>query len=320
MSGFLCGIPVLAGLLGCGAPEPLAVGYVEGEYVQIAPVATAELIEVPVRQGDRVAEGDVVARQEATDAEIALAEAEATRSEARAELADLREGSRPEEIQVIEASLEAARVRMRLAEREAERQTALATRRVVSEATLDTATAARDTARTEVAQMEAELAVARLPARPDRVEAAGGKVRGAEAAVRQAEWALGKRVVASPAAGPITDVLRRTGELAGPTAPVATLLPDGAVKLVLYAPEAAAARLAPGDRLAVRCDGCPDGLTARVSYIADGPEFTPPVIYSLETRQKLVYRIEARPETGPEGDAVSGLRPGQIVDVTLTAR
>ena len=49
----------------------------------------------------------------------------------------------------------------------------------------------------------------------------------------------------------------------------------------------------------MRCDGCPAGLTARVSYVSPDPEFTPPVIYSLETRQKLVYLVEAR----PEGDA-----------------
>ncbi len=49
-----------------------------------------------------------------------------------------------------------------------------------------------------------------------------------------------------------------------------------------------------------------------MSYVSDEPEFTPPVIYSLENRQKLVYRIEAK----PSADA-GILRPGQIVDVGL---
>ena len=64
--------------------------------------------------------------------------------------------------------------------------------------------------------------------------------------------------------------------------------------------------------LAVQCDGCPPDLTARVTYAAPEPEFTPPVIYSLETRQKLVHLIEAR----PEGDDTA-LKPGQIVDVRI---
>ena len=91
-----------------------------------------------------------------------------------------------------------------------------------------------------------------------------------------------------------------------------SILPDGAYKLVVFVGETAVAGLAPGTELAVRCDGCPDGLTATVSYVSDEPEFTPPVIYSVENRQKLVYRVEARP--GPDARA---LRPGQIVDVAL---
>ena len=60
----------------------------------------------------------------------------------------------------------------------------------------------------------------------------------------------------------------------------------------------------------MRCDGCPPGLTATVSYVSDEPEFTPPVIYSVENRQKLVYRIEARPAedsraSGPDRSSMS---------------
>jgi HlyD family secretion protein len=312
MMGFLCALPLVAGLLACGPGDALAVGYVEGEYVHLAPVTTAELVEVAVRQGDRVEAGQLVARQERTDAEIALSEARAARDQAKAELANLREGSRPEEIRVVEASIEAARVRLREAERVAERQTALAARGVVSEATVDEVVAERDTARTGLAQLEAELAVARLPARAGEVSAAESRLEGAEAAVRQAVWQLDQRDVAAPAAGAIADVFRRAGELAGPTAPVASLLPDGAYKLVVFVGETDVAHVAPGDGLTVRCDGCPDGLTATVAYVADEPEFTPPVIYSIENRQKLVYRVEARPAEGS-----GALRPGQIVDVSL---
>jgi HlyD family secretion protein len=312
VTGFLCALPVIARLLSCAAPDVLAVGYVEGEYVNLAPVTTAELTEVAVRQGDRVTSGMVVARQERADAEIALAEAEAARGQAAAELADLREGSRPEEIRVIEAALEAARVRFHEAERRAERQIALASTGIVSEANLEQAVADRDTARSEIAQFEAELAVARLPAREGVVAAAEAKAKGAEAAVRAAAWQLDQRDLASPVAGEVADVFRRTGEIAGPTDPVVSILPDGAYKLVVFVGETAIAGLAPGTELSVRCDGCPPDLTATVSYVSDEPEFTPPVIYSVENRQKLVYRVEARPP--PDGDA---LRPGQIVDVAV---
>ena len=312
MNALLCALPLVARLLACGAPDVLAAGYVEGEYVYLAPVTAAELSEVRVRMGDRVEAGVIVARQDRTDAEIALAEARAARDQAEAELANLREGSRPEEIRVVEASLEAARVRLREAERQADRQTALNRQGVVPQANLDTAVAARDTAATEVAELEARLAVARLPARAQVVAAAESRLEGAEAAMRDAAWRLAKRDVTAPVAGQITDVFRRTGEIAGPAAPVVSLLPDGAYKLVVFVGETDVAGIAPGSTLAVRCDGCPAGLTATVSYVAAEPEFTPPVIYSVENRQKLVYRVEARP---PAADR--SLRPGQIVDVSL---
>ena len=119
-------------------------------------------------------------------------------------------------------------MRLREAERQAERQTALAGRDVVSQANLDTAVAERDTARTEVAELEAQLAVERLPARAQVVAAAESRLAGAEAAVRDARWRLDKRTIAAPVAGAVADVFRRAGEIAGPTEPVVSILPDGA--------------------------------------------------------------------------------------------
>lgn len=314
MMTLVCALPLIARLAGCTAPDALAVGYVEGEYVNLAPVTAARLVEVTPRQGDRVKAGDKVARQERTDAEIAFAEAEAARDQAEAELANLREGSRPEEIAVTEASLAAALVRLSEAERQAVRQTTLADRGVVAQAALDAVVATRDTARSDVAQLQAQLSVERLPARSQVVKAAEGRFRSAEAALRSAAWQLDQRSLVAPATGEITDIFLRAGEISGPTAPVVSLLPDGAWKLVVFVGERDFSGIAPGDALAVRCDGCPDDLRATVSYVSSEPEFTPPVIYSVENRQKLVYRVEARP-TGRD----INLRPGQIVDVSLAA-
>ena len=50
-----------------------------------------------------------------------------------------------------------------------------------------------------------------------------------------------------------------------------------------------------------------------MTYISTESEYTPPVIYSNETRSKLVYMIEAR----PSADNAAALHPGQPVEVTL---
>ena len=93
--------------------------------------------------------------------------------------------------------------------------------------------------------------------------------------------------------------------------PVLALLPPQNLKFRFFAPERLLPEIKYGETVTVSCDGCEKGLTAKVSYIARTAEYTPPVIYSLEERAKLVYLIEARPEQ-PEK-----FRVGQPVTVTL---
>jgi len=310
---FVCAIPLVSALFSsCSLPPTFATGYVEGDYVLVAPVETAQIEALTVTRGDRVAEGQVLVELERRDAEIALAQSEAALSRAENQLANLREGKRPEEIRVIEAALASARAEAEEAHRSAARLVDLARKGVATEAQRDDAATAAAVADARVAEGEANLSVARLPARSYEIAAAEAALREARAGNHRATWVLDKRRLTAPAAGVISDVIRNAGEIAGTAAPVLSMLPDGAVKLRLYVPEAGVARIQPGSRLAVRCDGCPPGLTATVSYVADGPEFTPPVIYSPESRQKLVYLVEARPDGGTEM-----LKPGQIVDVDL---
>lgn len=310
---FLCALPLIAGLFSACAEPPLAVGYVEGEYVLLAPIETVQLRDVTVREGDRVASGATVASFEDDDASLGVASARAALAQAQAQLADLQQGRRPEEIAVLEATLRSSSAQAAEAGRTLERMRDLATRGVAAEADLDRAETAVETADAAVGQAQANLAVARLPARPETIRAAEGEVERARAALEQAQWRLEKRTLVAPADGRVANVIRNAGEMAGPAAPVISLLPDGAIKLKLYVPEPQFSSLSVGALLAVNCDGCPQGLTARITYAAPEPEFTPPVIYSLATRQKLVHLVEAR----PQDDKAGALKPGQIVDVRL---
>lgn len=312
---FACSIPLISALFtACTAAPPFATGYVEGEYVLIAPVSTAQISSLKVARGDHVDVGAVLVEMERQDAEIAVAQAQAAKSKAESQLANLSEGKRPEEIGVIEAMLASARAQLDEAKRNATRLASLTSKGVATQAQQDDGATAVATAEAKTAEVEANLAVARLPARPQEIAAAEATLHGAEADLARAEWVLDKRQLTAPAAGVIADVIRNPGEIAGPSAPVLSLLPDGGIKLRLYVPEALIAKIKTDSTLHVNCDACAPGLTATVSYIADGPEFTPPVIYSLENRQKLVFLIEAR----PDADAALALKPGQIVDVDLS--
>ncbi|EKF19229.1 HlyD family secretion protein [Nitratireductor pacificus] len=309
----LCSIPLMAGLFtACAGDAPLAVGYVEGEYVLLAPVEIGQVASVSVHRGARVEAGTVVAAMDATGAGIAVTQAEAALAEAEAQLADLRKAKRPEEIAVLEAALASANAEAAEAGRVLARTRDLFRRGIATKAELDKAETAQVLADTRIGQAEANLAVARLPARAEAINAAAKRRDQMQAALAQARWRLSERSIRAPVAGRVDDIIRNAGDVAGPSAPVVSLLPDGGVRLKLYVPQERFSAVSPDTRLSINCDGCPPGLTARVSYVSQEPEFTPPVIYSLETRQKLVYLVEAR----PEGEAAA-LQPGQIVDVRL---
>ena len=310
----ICAIALIAKILpACAPPANAAVGYIEGEYVNVAPIEVARVANEYVRRGDRLKAGDRIATLETTDAEIAVRNAEAALAQANADLANILYGRRPEEIAAIEANLNAAQVQQDDALRTLNRRKDLNSRGFASQADLDTAQTAYDVAASRARELAANLAVARLPARDEEILSARSKAAQAKAALDNARWRLGQRQLLAPSDGYVSDIIRRVGEVAGPSAPVVSFLPRNAVKVKVYAPELALSALSLGQELAVRCDGCEKGLTAAITYIAREPEFTPPVIYSLESRQTLVYLIEAR----AANDKPLRLQPGQIVDVEL---
>jgi len=146
------------------------------------------------------------------------------------------------------------------------------------------------------------------------LEDAEAALRSAEARLNSSQTRLTRRKVASPATGVVQQIYFRQGEMVPPGRPVLALLPPENIKLRFFVSESMVPKIAIGDPVGVTCDGCPADLTARVRFIAQTAEFTPPVIYSLEERAKLVFLIEARPEKP------AALRVGQPVSVTLVKK
>lgn len=142
----------------------------------------------------------------------------------------------------------------------------------------------------------------------DEAEAA---LRTAQARLNSAQTRLARRKMFSPVAGSVQQIYYRVGELVPAGRPIVAILPPGNLKVRFFVNEATLPKLKIGDTIAVSCDGCQPGISARISFIARSSEFTPPVIYSMEERSKLVFLIEARTDT-PER-----LRVGQPVSVAL---
>ncbi len=307
----LAGLFVLLGLAACsGADNPTFQGYVEGDFIAVAPEVGGRIVTLNVERGSTIEGGAELFRIEDAEATAAVAQADAELARARAQLANLQEGQRPPEIAVIEAQIAETTAALDMARRDFERQRALFTRNVVSEAQLDRAREAITVASARLRAVERQKEVAKLPARTPEIEAAERAVQAAEAAFAQARTRLNKHIVLAPADGRIEDVYYEAGEVAGAGAPVVSLLPDGRRKVIFFVPEPARPGVPAGTPVAISCNGCPDEVTAEIVFLATESEFTPPVIFSRETSDKLVFRAEARL---PENAA---LPLGQPVEVT----
>jgi HlyD family secretion protein len=134
-------------------------------------------------------------------------------------------------------------------------------------------------------------------------------LRVAEAHVVTSQTRLARRNGYAPVAGTVQQIYFREGEMVAAGRPVLSIMPPGNMKLRFYVSETDLPKLSIGDEVRVTCDNCAADLTARIYFIATSAEYTPPVIYSLDERNKLVYLIQARPA---KPDA---LRVGQPVSI-----
>jgi HlyD family secretion protein len=146
------------------------------------------------------------------------------------------------------------------------------------------------------------------------LDAAISALRVAEARVKTSETRLARRTGYAPVAGTIQQIYFREGEMVPAQRPVLSIMPPGNMKLRFFVPEAELPKLSIGDEVRVTCDNCAADLTAKIYFIATTAEYTPPVIYSLDERNKLVYLIQARPS---RPDA---LRVGQPISVYLNPK
>jgi HlyD family secretion protein len=288
-------------------------GYMEADLVLVGSEQGGRIEALSVEEGDSVKQGDPVFTLESSEQEAAVAAAKARVAEADARLADAKaELQRPGEIEVLEAALAEAKAMLQVASNNLSRAQSLFDKGWNTKAQLDDAVARHDRNQAAVAEAEKRIAAARLPGRSDMIDAAAASAEAARHALAEAEKNLGKRNVLAPATGTVQEIYFRPGEVVKVGQAVAALLPPRNLKVRFFVAEPERAGLRVDQRVALTCDGCAPDLHAKISFISREAEFTPPVIFSREQRQKLVYLVEARPD-----GAAAELTAGQPVTVTL---
>lgn len=258
----------------CGRPASNVLqGYGEADYIYLSSQDPGVVGELFVREGDAVAAGARVFRLDPNRLNYGAESAQAQRAAAA-------------------AAVRTAQAQATLAQRNYTRSAQLAERGFYSRARLDADRASLDVANAQLAQARRQATAA-----------------GAETGL--AEQRLNDLAGTAPLAGTIQQIIRRQGEVVAAGQPIASLLPPQNMKVRFFAPEAMLAQFPVGTRVMVSCDGCAEPVEARVSFVASQPQFTPPVIYSLDQREKLVFLVEAR------FDGATPIRPGMPLDIRI---
>jgi HlyD family secretion protein len=268
-------IPVLTVLLAsCGRAESGAMqGYGEADYIYLSSQESGILASLNVREGDHV---DAGARVFTLDPDRMAYNAQTAGAQSAAAVQAVR----------------TAQADATLAQANYARGVELFERGFYPRARLDADRAARDAANARLTQMRREAGAA---------NAASGLAR----------ERLSDLDGIAPVSGSIERVFHRPGEVVPAGTPIAALLPPENMKVRFFAPQAMLAQLPVGAHVLVSCDGCGEAIPATVSFVAREPQFTPPVIYSLDEREKLVFLVEAR------FSGAAPIRPGLPVDVRI---
>ena len=311
----LAGLAAILTLGGCSNPDSNALqGYAEGEYVKVATPFAGQLLRLSVKRGDQVKSGDPLFALEQANEVAARREAADRLSRAQAQVDNLRKAKRATEIEAVRAELAQAEADLKLAEANLKRQEELFRQNFISRERVDDMRTQFARQRARVQEMRAQVATATLPvARADEIRAAEAEVAAARAALAQADWRLEQKAQRAPQDALVQETLFVVGEWVPAGAPVVSLLPPGNIKVRFFVPENQLGAVRVGQPVEMNCDGCAAAIPGAVTYIAPQAEFTPPVIYSRERREKLVFLVEARPTPT---DATK-LHPGQPVAVTL---
>ena len=288
-------------------------GYVEGEFVYMASSQAGQLVNLAVQRGQTVATGALLFTLEAQNEADAVRQSDHQLKAAQAQLADLLTGKRPPEIAVTAAQLAQARAdaeRLGLQRQRDEEQYRAGG---VPKGQRDDSREQALSAEAHVRELEAQLQVARLPGREQQIRAQQAQVDADRSALAQAQWKLGQKSVQALHGGLVFDTMYRSGEWVPAGSPVVRLLPPENIKVRFFVREAVLGSLQPGREALIRCDGCAAAIPAVISYTSVQAEYTPTNIYSNDTRAKLVFMIEARPQRAQ--DAIK-LHPGQPVLVS----
>jgi len=319
-SRFAFVLPLAIVTAACGAKEDPTVvnlnGRLEAPLVDLAPKVAGRVLEVRVKEGDRVKAGDLLIVLDLGDTALAVERDRHGVESARARLQDLAVGSRQAEVAAAEAELADRKAAVDLATRELQRQELLLQKEVGTERDYDRAKTDLERASAAARMSEERLALTREGFRQWQTQQARSEVNRAQSQLRQSEIIARESEMRAPADAVVTHRLVEAGQLLAAGQNGLTLALTGRLYVRTFIPETKLGQVKHGQSARVTVDSFPGrSFEAVVTEIAPDPEFTPKQVETREERVNLVY--------GAKVDLMGGwgvsLVPGQPAEIHVKA-
>jgi len=273
-------------------------GRLEAMDVDVAAHAAGRLVQVDVREGDRVRAGQIVARMDVAALTADLHQAQAELAEAEAAIASARSllsQRRSEELEA-RSTIAERQAERRLAERRFQRSRTLLASGAITQETFDADQARRLTADAALAKARdaARSAAAVIASAQSGLQAAKASRAAARARIERIQADLNDSVLRAPSEGRVQIRIAEPGETLPTGGKVLNLLDLSDVFMTFYLPASEAGRLQLGGEARLILDATPDlVMPARVTYVASSAEFTPKTVETRSERQTLMFRIKA---------------------------
>jgi len=289
-------------------------GTVELDESDHAPLVTGRVTDVRVTEGDTVRIGDTLATLVRAGLPEAVEQRVAQLASARARLADLKRGSRAAELDRAAAELAAAEAEATRTARDLERIQTMARDGAVSPQEVDAATTAAATAARQRDAARATLELAQEGTREDQIRAAEADVRTAEALVRSARADLGELAVTAAVDGVVLGRQADPGEVIAAGTPVVTVGIVGRRWVRVFLPANLLGSLPTGTPVSVILAGNGEStpVHAHIGAVNPQAEFTPRAALTEEERADLLFAVRVELDDPP-----ASLRPGLPVTVRI---
>ncbi len=280
-------------LTACGdSADNQALGTLERDRIVLKATASEIIVSEPVPEGTMVTAGTVLVQLDDKKQQVLVARAEAEAARARAQLEELRNGARPEEIAAASARVQGAKAEVVEAQASYTRALELEKQKLAAQATLDRALANRDAAEAALESASEDLLRLTNGTRQEQLDQGEAALRAAEAQLALEQHRLSELTVVATRDAYLDSLPWNVGERVPAGSTLAILLASDRPYARVYIPEPWRASLNTGDTRRVLVDGVDRTLTGRLRWIATEPAFTPYYALNASDRARLVYVAE----------------------------